>query len=62
MQLITKPQSVVVLNDQDSVAVARKPIAQGTLVTEIGIRTGEDIPSGHKLALRDIAEGEYVIK
>lgn len=62
MQLITKPQSVVVLNDQDSVAVARKPIAQGTLVTEIGISTGEDIPSGHKLALRDIAEGEYVIK
>ncbi|OHC69993.1 MAG: galactonate dehydratase [Pseudomonadales bacterium RIFCSPLOWO2_02_FULL_63_210] len=62
MQLITRTQSVVVLNEQDSVAVARKPIAKGTTVAEIGLIAEDDIPSGHKIALRALAPGDAVIK
>lgn len=62
MQLITSSQSVIILSDQDSVAVARKPIAQNTAVAEIGLTARDAIPSGHKIARRDIAEGESVLK
>ncbi len=62
MQLITRTQSVVVLNETDSVAVARKPIAKGTEVSEIAVTARADIPSGHKIALRALHPGEPVIK
>src|SRR5690606_7799865 len=62
MQLITNSQSVIILSDQDSVAVARKPIARDTAVAELGLSARDDVPSGHKIARRDIAEGESVLK
>lgn len=62
MQLITSHQSVVVLSDDDAVAVARRPIAKGTEIQEIGLAALEDIPSGHKVARRDIASGAPVLK
>lgn len=62
MQLITSHQSVVVLSDDDAVAVARRPIAKGTEIQEIGLTALEDIPSGHKVARRDIASGAPVLK
>ena len=52
------------ITDKDMVAVALKPLAAGSSI-EIGgarVTLGEDIPMGHKIALRDIAKGEPVIK
>ena len=53
------------INPADNVAVAINPLAKGTVVDVEG--TGEvtlvtDVPAGHKFALRDLAEGENVIK
>jgi len=52
------------LSEADNVAVARQAIAAGAVLTvgEWQITTGEPIPSGHKVALRAIAEGEVVRK
>ncbi len=52
------------INPADNVAVALEPLAAGT---ELSLPEGTlvlpgDIPAGHKLALRDIAEGENVVK
>ena len=62
MQLITQNQSVVILSDVDSVAVARKSLAQGVRVETLGLDAFEEIPSGHKIARRAIAKGEPVLK
>lgn len=53
------------INSADNVAVAINPLAKGTVVTVDGagdVTLVSDIPAGHKFALRDIAEGENVIK
>lgn len=53
------------INPADNVAVAINPLAEGTVVTVDGagdITLVSDIPAGHKFALRDIAEGENIIK
>lgn len=52
----------------DNVATALVPIAAGAEVTLLGDTTREtlpaatDIPVGHKIALRDIAGGEDIVK
>src|SRR5689334_20619462 len=48
----------------DDVAVATRPLAAGTVVEVEGARVtlAEDVPAGHKIALRDIAQGEPVRK
>ena len=59
---------VIVINDRDNVATALKPLKAGTEVSaEVQgriekIRLLSDIPMGHKFALRDMKEGEAVIK
>lgn len=52
------------INPADNVAVAINPLAAGTTVNVDGdeITLVSDIPAGHKFALRDIADGENVIK
>ena len=53
------------INSADNVAVAIHPLAKGTVVTVDGagdVTLVSDIPAGHKFALKDIAEGENVIK
>ncbi|MBR3503947.1 MAG: altronate dehydratase [Clostridia bacterium] len=52
------------IRPEDTVAVALQPLATGEAVEAGGARVTliEDIPMGHKLALRDIAPGEAVIK
>lgn len=52
------------INPADTVAVALMPLAKGQSVTLDGLTLtlADDIPAGHKLALRDIAAGESVIK
>lgn len=48
----------------DNVVVALHPIAKGTLVEVDGLAVTalEDIPQGHKMAVRPIHAGENVIK
>ncbi|MBU5470422.1 altronate dehydratase family protein [Falcatimonas sp. MSJ-15] len=57
-------QEIIKINENDNVAVALKPIAKGTSLDVAGTKvvTTEDIPQGHKFALRPIKEGEPVIK
>ncbi|GGK04021.1 UxaA family hydrolase [Pseudomonas matsuisoli] len=62
MQLITRNQTVVVLSENDSVAVARRAIAKSSPIDEIGLTALDEIPSGHKIARRDLAVGDPVLK
>lgn len=54
------------INNNDMVAVALTPLKSGSVVPVAGddcsITLTEDITMGHKVALRDIKEGEPVIK
>lgn len=57
-------QDFIRIHKDDNVAVALKPIDKNTTldVNGISVTTVEDIPQGHKFALRDIKEGEEIIK
>jgi hypothetical protein len=61
-----KPQAnIVVLADGDNVGVAVQPVAQGDSAysaTGQAITAAEEIPLGHKVALRAIANGEKIIR
>ena len=52
------------ISELDNVAVALHPIAKGETITAGGLTVTalEDIPQGHKIALRPIEEGENIIK
>ena len=52
------------INPLDNVAVAVHDISAGEecYIDGENISAAEDIPAGHKMALRDIAEGEDIIK
>ncbi|AHG87916.1 D-galactarate dehydratase/Altronate hydrolase domain protein [Gemmatirosa kalamazoonensis] len=52
------------VHPSDDVAVAVRPLAAGTRVDVPGasVTLAEDVPAGHKIALRDIAAGEAVVK
>ena len=52
------------INPKDNVVVALHPIAKGTAVPVDGasVTAVEDIPQGHKMAVRAIAAGDNVIK
>jgi len=51
---------VLVLDPGDNVAVATVALAVGEVVLDVRVR--EAIRFGHKLALRDIAAGEAILK
>lgn len=55
---------ILQINKLDNVAVALKDLPKGTVfsINNFNITTQEDIPSGHKIALTDIAKGENIIK
>ena len=48
------------INPADNVAVALRPLARGTAIGNLVLQ--EDIPQGHKFTLRNLAEGDNVIK
>ena len=54
------------INQSDLVAVALRPLTKGETVpvsgSDFSLEIHEDIPMGHKAALRDISAGEAVIK
>ena len=52
------------INPADNVAVAIEPLKEGEsiLIDDIVINVIEDIPAGHKIALKNFIQGENVIK
>ena len=50
------------LHAADNILIARAPIALGQELPEFGLRTRSQVPAGHKIAARDIAQGEAVRK
>lgn len=58
------PSPILVLRDADTVGVAVVPLAAGMSVeTAAGpLALRDDIPLGHKVALKDIAVDEIVLK
>jgi altronate dehydratase small subunit len=63
-----KTIKAIVINERDNVATALEPLQVGAQVFAglhgrvEEIRLASDIPQGHKFALKDIEEGEAVIK
>lgn len=57
-------QDVVKINQNDNVAVALRPIEKGETIDVAGakVTTLEEIPQGHKFALKTVKSGEEVIK
>lgn len=61
-------QNFLRINGKDNVAVALKPLPEGESVTVseggglLTVTALEEIPAGHKIALRDIPQGGEVIK
>jgi len=58
-------QNFLKINDNDNVVVALQTLPQGTVITlEDGatVTAVEEIPAGHKMAIKDIAEGSEVVK
>lgn len=57
-------EKAILLSPHDNVAIARQDIGRGVTIIHKGseIRLRDSIPTGHKFALRDIAEGEFVYK
>jgi altronate hydrolase len=64
MQLITKTGSenaanaVIRLNPLDDVLIARQPIPKGLILESEGLTALDAIPSGHKIATRDLQAGQ----
>ena len=57
-------QDIVKINQNDNVAVALRPLNEGETLNVAGekVTLVQDIPQGHKFALRAIAQGEEVVK
>ena len=57
-------QDIVKINQNDNVAVALRPLNKGEALqaAETAVTLMEDIPQGHKFALREIKSGEEVVK
>jgi arabinonate dehydratase len=51
-------ESTIRLHPDDDVVIARAEIPTGTLVTREKVHTIVTIPAGHKLAVRDVAQGQ----
>ena len=50
------------LHPADNVLVVRHPLALGQVLPEFGLKVKAQVPAGHKLAARDIAQGERITK
>lgn len=64
MQDIINIQDIIKIHPNDNVAVALKPITKETVLAigESTVTIKEEIPQGHKFAIKEIKEGEPVIK
>ncbi|MDD2546799.1 MAG: UxaA family hydrolase, partial [Burkholderiaceae bacterium] len=58
-----RPDSALLhLHPHDNVFVTKTALALGQEIPELGVRTRAQVPAGHKIAARAIAEGEQVKK
>ena len=57
-------QDFIRIHEKDNVAVALRPVEKGEQLTvgDYKVETLEEIPQGHKFALKPVAAGEPVIK
>lgn len=53
---------LILLHQNDNVLVAKAPLAIGQEAAGFGIRVKAQVPAGHKIALRNIATGERILK
>lgn len=55
---------ILKINPADNVVVALQPQSAGAIITIDGrsLTVLEDVPAGHKIAIKDLAEGENIIK
>ncbi|MDD5170462.1 MAG: UxaA family hydrolase [Syntrophales bacterium] len=57
--------NILIIHRHDNVAVALEKMSAGDAVTAVGIESFavlDEIPASHKIALRDIAAGEEIVK
>ena len=54
----------ITLNEKDNVAVVPQSVKAGdtVLAADLALTAAEDIPVGHKVALRQICAGEMIVK
>lgn len=57
-----KKPEIVRLNPKDNVAVALKALGQGVVIGKKGVTCQEQIPAGHKVAIRKINAREPILK
>lgn len=57
----TEGRPLIVLHRDDTVAIVRRDVAAGTALAD-GVAALQRIPPGHKVALRDHAEGDRVLR
>ena len=64
LKAVRERPSAIVLDPADNVAVALRALAEGEEIVVEGepLRALGEIPTGHKLARRAIAEGDAVLK
>jgi altronate hydrolase len=60
MPVSTSP--LIRLHPDDNVLVAKAPLSLGQVLPEFGVKVRAQVPAGHKIAARAIAEGEPVRK
>lgn len=59
----TLPKSPMIrLHDDDNVVTVKETVAEGAVIEAEGITARAEIPRGHKIAVRDIPEGEAIRK
>ncbi len=57
--------NILIIHPRDNVAVALRMLRAGELVVvkgAEGFRTLEEIPTSHKIAIKDIPQGEEIVK
>ena len=59
-----KQSSFIKINPADSVVVCLRPFKEGEIIEADGktIKVLQDVPAGHKVLLKDVADGENIIK
>ena len=60
--MLSSSSSLLHLHPNDNVLMAKTALALGQDIPELGVRTRAQVPAGHKIAARRIAEGEQVKK
>ncbi|PAF42286.1 UxaA family hydrolase [Helicobacter sp. 11S03491-1] len=55
-------KKVLIVNAKDNVATTLENLEANTWLSDLKIKILQDIPMGHKFAIRDIPKGNFIIK